>query len=211
MKDRSSIRSGSLAKMILTAMMAAVFCIVGPVSIPIGPVPISLFTLVLFFSVYILGWRYSVLACVLYLVLGLIGLPVFSGFQGGLAKLAGPTGGYLIGYIPMLMLSGPIVDMTENKRRQMSPRATRSKDEKRRARWIFVMQVNHLSFGTLVLYTFGTIWFMVSTGSSVGAALGLCVIPFIPGDLVKIFMAVAFGPVVSQSVRSVGRIMDGKE
>ena len=211
MEDRSSVRSESLIKMILTAVMAAVFCVVAPISIPIGPVPISLMTLVLFLSIYILGWRYAVLACVLYLVVGLVGFPVFSGFQGGLGKLVGPTGGYLIGYLPMLIISGPIVDWTENKRRQLSPRSSRSKEERNQARWIPVMQVVVLSFGSLVLYTFGTIWFVVSTGTPVGAALGLCVIPFIPGDLVKIFMAVALGPVVSQPVRSVGRSMGGRE
>ena len=211
MEDRSSIRSGSLIKMILAAMMAAVFCVVAPISIPIGPVPITFMTLALYLTVYLIGWRYAILACVLYLVVGLVGFPVFSGFQGGLVKIAGPTGGYLIGYLPMLMLSGPIIEWTENKRRQLSPRLSRSSEEKQQARWIPVMQAAALLIGTLVLYTFGTIWFMVSTGTPVGAALELCVIPFIPGDLVKIVMAVALGPVVSQPVRSVGRNMVGRE
>ena len=211
MQREKSISTGSLVKMILTAMMAAVICVVGPISIPIGPVPISLVTLLLYLSIYILGWRHATLACVVYLVLGLIGLPVFSGFQGGLGKLVGPTGGYLIGYIPMLVVSGSIVEWMENRKRQLSPRASRSVEEKRKAFWIPVMQFALLVLGTLVLYAFGTVWFVVSTGTPVGAALGLCVIPFIPGDLVKIFMAVAFGPVASQLVRSVGRSVESRE
>ena len=84
-----------------TALMTAVTCILAPLSVPIGPVPISLTNFVIFLSLYLLNWKKGTLSLLIYLLLGLAGLPVFSGFAGGIAKLAGPTGGYIIGFIPM--------------------------------------------------------------------------------------------------------------
>ena len=75
--------------------MAAVTCILAPLSVPIGPVPISLTNFAIYLSLYLLDWKKGTLSYLIYLLLGLVGLPVFSGFTGGLAKLAGPTGGYI--------------------------------------------------------------------------------------------------------------------
>ena len=83
----------------MTALMAAVTCILAPLSIPIGPVPISFTNLAIYLSLYLLGWKKGTISYLIYLLLGLVGLPVFSGFTGGPAKLAGPTGGYIIGFI----------------------------------------------------------------------------------------------------------------
>ena len=69
------------------------------IPIPVSPVPISLTNLVIMISIYVLGFRDATISYIVYLLLGLVGLPVFSGFTGGLGKLAGPTGGYLIGFI----------------------------------------------------------------------------------------------------------------
>ena len=84
--------------------MTAVTCILGPLAIPIGPVPVSLTPLAVFLSVYILGTKGGTLAYLLYLLIGAVGVPVFSGFTGGLGKLAGPTGGYLVGFILMALI-----------------------------------------------------------------------------------------------------------
>ena len=94
----------------IIALFAAIMCILGPLSIPIGPVPISLTTFAVFLSVYLLGAKKSAISVIIYLLIGLTGLPVFSGFQGGVAKLAGPTGGYIIGYIAAAFLVGLIID-----------------------------------------------------------------------------------------------------
>ena len=77
------------------AMMAAVTCILGPLSVPIGQIPISLTNLVIYFTVFVLGIWAGTGSYGIYLLLGAVGLPVFSGFAGGLGKLLGPTGGYL--------------------------------------------------------------------------------------------------------------------
>ena len=168
--------------LVMTALTAAVFCVVGPISIPIGPVPISLMTLVLYLSVYAVGYRCAVVACVIYLLLGLVGLPVFTGFQGGIGKLAGPTGGYLIGYIPMMVIGGIGIALAQKKKTSSH------------AIFMRVTEAFGLIIATAVLYVFGTAWFVISTGTPVGASLALCVVPFLPGDAVKIVVAVIVGP-----------------
>ena len=85
----------------LIALMAALTCILGPMSIalPFTPVPISFTNLVIYFSIMVIGMKRGTISYLVYLLIGAVGLPVFSGFSGGLAKLAGPTGGYLVGFI----------------------------------------------------------------------------------------------------------------
>ena len=101
-------RSTHTYAMVTTAFMAAVTCILAPLSIPIGPVPISLTNLAIYLSLYLLNWKRGTISYCLYLLIGLAGLPVFSGFSGGIGKLAGPTGGYIIGFIPMVLHAGRI-------------------------------------------------------------------------------------------------------
>ena len=94
--------------MVIIGVMAAVTCILGPLSlaIPVSPVPISLTNLAVYFAVYVLGMKKGTISYLIYLLIGLIGLPVFSAFTGGPAKLFGPTGGYLIGFAFMAAICG---------------------------------------------------------------------------------------------------------
>ena len=87
----------SLTQLIFMALMAAVMCIAGPLAVLIGPVPITLTNLVIYIAVGVLGTAQGTISYCLYLLLGMVGLPVFSGYAGGLGKLAGPTGDYLFG------------------------------------------------------------------------------------------------------------------
>ena len=162
-----------------TALMTAVMCVLSPISIPIGPVPISLATLVVLLSVYILGTKWSIVSVVVYLILGMIGLPVFSGFSGGFAKLAGPTGGYLIGYIFLALISGVIMTFAEKKF-----------SEKKK---IIPLTFVGMLIGTLVLYAFGTVWFILLMDTTFAYALTVCVLPFLPFDIVKIIIAIILG------------------
>ncbi len=186
MKERTATERNNIVVMVEIALMAAVLCVVGPLAVPIGPVPISLQTMVLFISVYILGTRAATISCVLYLLLGLAGLPVFTNYQGGLAKIAGPTGGYLIGYIPMIVTAGLFITLSE-KYKSIYKKKT--------------IQFIGMILATALLYTFGTIWFVISTGTPVGAALGMCVIPFIPGDIVKTAAAIGLGSAIKKLVK----------
>ena len=157
-----------------TALMTAVTCILAPLSVPIGPVPISLTNFVIFLSLYLLGWKKGTLSLLVYLLLGLAGLPIFSGFAGGISKLAGPTGGYIIGFIPII--------------------------DKSHQRWI---QIVAMIIGTAICYAFGTVWFCFQSGYTVAAALAVCVIPFIPADLIKIVIVTIIGPMIRKRLGTV--------
>jgi len=151
------------------ALMAALLCLAGPMTIAIGPIPLSLATFAVYLAGAILGSRRGALAVGLYLVIGIVGVPVFSGFSGGFQKLAGVTGGYLIGYLPCAFLTGLGMEKAAENRRLFLP----------------LMMLT----GTVTLYTIGTFWFMLQTGNSLLPALSLCVVPFLPGDAIKIAAA----------------------
>lgn len=171
--------------MVLMALFAAITCVLAPFSIPIGPVPISITMLVIFISIYVLGWKRGLATYIVYLLIGMAGLPVFSGWEGGLGKLAGPTGGYLIGFIPMILICGLAIE----KGYTMSRGAG------------IAVSAAGMIVGTAVAYTFGTIWFCFSTGTGVAAALAMCVFPFLIGDAVKIAIAAVAGPVIGTQIR----------
>lgn len=168
----------STRDMAMIGLMTAVTCVVAPLAIPIGPVPISLTTLILYFSVYLLGTKQAFISCVIYLLLGMVGLPVFSGFTGGPAKLAGPTGGYLLGYLLMILIAGIFISRSDGKK------------------WI---DLTGMILGTAALYTLGTIWLSAQAGIGLKAALFAGVIPFIPGDVVKILLALFY----ARKIRSI--------
>jgi biotin transport system substrate-specific component len=168
--------------MTLTAVMAALICIAGPLTIAAGPVPLSLATFAVYLAGAILGKKWGTVSVGLYLLIGIIGVPVFSGFSGGFQKLAGVTGGYLAGYLPCAFLSGLGSERAEQAGKK---------------RILPMMMV----LGTAVLYTVGTAWFMIQTGNGLGAALGLCVLPFLPGDAVKIAAAALLAAPVKKAVK----------
>lgn len=163
-----------------TALMTAVICILAPLSIPIGPVPISLTNLAIYFTMYILDTKRGTIAYLIYLLLGLAGLPIFSNFTGGPQKLFGPTGGYLIGFIPMALITGLVVD----------------RFYKKRILCIIVMEAS-----TWICYLFGSAWLMVSMKITFKAALMAGVIPFIIEDFIKMVLAGIFGPVLRDRLR----------
>ena len=171
----------------MAAVMTAVTCVLAPLSIPIGPVPISLTNLVIYFSLYLLGWKLGTVSYLVYILIGMAGVPVFSGFTGGLGKLLGPTGGYIVGFIPMAVMSGWAIERFSR-------------------RWIHILA---MAAGTAVCYAFGTAWLCVSTHIGVSAALDVAVFPFIPFDAAKILSAAAAGPVLCARLRKAGITVPG--
>lgn len=169
----------------LYALMCALMCIFGPISIPIGPIPISLTIFIICLSVYLTGMKGTVISYCLYLLLGAFGLPVFSGYQGGLAKLAGPTGGYLIGFIPLALISGFVFE--------------KSKEN-------MIATVIAMIIGIAVDYTLGTIWFVHLMDCEIGYALSVCVIPFIPVDIGKVIVATILGRLIRKPLVRQGLI-----
>lgn len=167
---------GNVYPLAMTAVMAAVIAVVAPFSIPAwGEVSFTLCTFVLYLSPYILGWKRAAIATLVYILLGMVGMPVFSNFKAGLGVLAGPTGGYILGYIPMVMIGGLIIKAFPKNR---------------------AIHLGGMILATAVLYTLGTAMFCVMMNATLEVALVNCVIPFIPFDLGKMVIATGLGPVL---------------
>lgn len=173
----------SVYPLVMTAVMAAVIAAVAPFALPIGPIPITLGTLVMYLAGYVLGGKRAGVAVLVYVLLGAVGVPVFNGFTGGLGVVAGPTGGYIIGFIPLAFLSGLAVERFPQNR---------------------LLQFVGMVIATAVLYALGTAWFCVQAGKSLTAALSVCVFPFIPGDLAKMAVAMVLGPMVRERLVHAG-------
>ena len=178
----ADIRRRKTYLMTTAALMTAVTCVLAPMSIPIGPVPISFTNLAIYISLYLLGWKWGTVSYLVYMLIGMAGVPVFSGFTGGLGKLAGATGGYIVGFLPMAVIAGLVIDRCRNR----------------------AVQFAGVAAGTAVCYAFGTAWFCVLMDSTPLAALSLCVFPFIPGDLVKMAAAMAVGPLIRRRLVQAG-------
>ncbi|NBI88404.1 biotin transporter BioY [Lachnospiraceae bacterium] len=170
----------TIYQMATISLMTALLCILGPMSIPIGAIPISFTNFMIYLTVYLLGTKLGTLSYLIYLLLGTAGLPVFSAYSGGLAKLAGPTGGYLIGFIFMSIISGIFIKQGKGK---------------------ILPSILGMAIGTAVAYLFGTIWFMIESGSTLMYALTACVFPFLIGDAVKILLASNIGPLIRSALQ----------
>ena len=160
----------TVKEMAITAVMTAIICILGPwaIAIPVSPVPITLCTLGIYFALYVLGMKLGTVSVILYVLLGMAGVPVFTNFSGGIGKLLGPTGGYIIGYVFLALLCGFFIDRFPEK-----------------------LPFHLLGFllGTMVLYLFGTLWLQFQLQMTFMAALTLGVLPYVPGDVAKLIMA----------------------
>ena len=170
--DNQKIRT---KQMVLIALMTAVTCVLGPLSIPLpfSPVPISLTNFAIFLAIFILGMKNGTISFIIYLLLGAVGVPVFSSFRGGLQVLAGPTGGYLIGFIFLALIMGFALDHFDRK---------------------LVPTIIGMIIGMAVGYAFGTVWLAKLLSLSFKEGLMMGVIPYLPGDAAKIIIAAIVGP-----------------
>ncbi len=182
MNDKKRTRSLTIKEITLIGLMTAITCILAPLSIPIpiSVVPISFTNLAIFFTVFILGWKKGTISYLVYLLIGLAGVPVFSGFGAGIGKLFGPTGGYLFGFILMAMMAGFMIERFPGKR---------------------LMHLIGLVSGQAVAYVLGTIWLSFQLNLSLKEGLFMAVIPYLPGDALKIAAAVLVGPVLRNNLR----------
>lgn len=172
-------------KIALIGLMTAVICLLGPVSFPLpfSPVPISLGVLGILLAVYLLGMKWGTISCLAYLLLGLAGMPVFTGFSGGVGKVLGPTGGYLIGYIFLCLIAGFFIHCWP-------------------AKW--PLHLTGMVIGTAAMYLFGTLWLGYLLKCSFIEALWMGVIPYIPADLTKIAFTLALGIPVRKQLKKAG-------
>ena len=170
--DNQKIRT---KQMVLIALMTAVTCVLGPLSIPLpfSPVPISLTNFAIFLAIFVLGMKSGTISFIIYLLLGAIGVPVFSSFRGGLQVLAGPTGGYLIGFIFLALIMGFALDHFDRK---------------------LVPTIIGMIIGMAVCYAFGTVWLAKLLSLSFKEGLMMGVIPYLAGEAAKIIIAARVGP-----------------
>lgn len=162
-------------QMVLIALMTAVTCVLGPLSIPLpfSPVPISLTNFAIFLAIFVLGMKSGTISFIIYLLLGAVGVPVFSSFRGGFQVLAGPTGGYLIGFIFLALIMGFALDHFDRK---------------------LLPTIIGMIIGMVVCYAFGTVWLAKLLSLSFKEGLMMGVIPYLPGDAAKIIIAAIVGP-----------------
>ena len=170
--DNQKIRT---KQMVLIALMTTVTCVLGPLSIPLpfSPVPISLTNFAIFLAIFVLGMKSGTISFIIYLLLGAVGVPVFSSFRGGFQVLAGPTGGYLIGFIFLALIMGFALDHFDRK---------------------LVPTIIGMIIGMAVCYAFGTVWLAKLLSLSFKEGLMMGVIPYLPGDAAKIIIAAIVGP-----------------
>ena len=171
-KSKTKIITADIA---LIAMFTALTAVCSWVSIPVGEVPVTLQTFAIFMTVGILGTKRGVISVLVYILLGAAGVPVFAGFSGGVGSLIGTTGGYIIGFIFSAALAGVIIDKFGSK---------------------LYVKIAAMLAGLVVCYAFGTAWFIIfytrsvgAIGIGIGAALMMCVVPFIIPDVLKIVAA----------------------
>jgi len=175
----------TVREMVFTALFTSVLCAVAPFSIEIGPIPLSFATLIIYIAAGSLGWKCATICVLLYVTLGAIGIPVFSRFEGGFHKIAGMTGGFIIGYIPCVLATGAIFEAFRKK---------------------LAAYVVGMVIGTVLLYTCGTVWFILQTGSTLATSLLLCVTPFLPGDTLKIVVASIVAPMLRNALANTTRV-----
>jgi biotin transport system substrate-specific component len=169
--------------MVLASLMAALTAVGAYIYVPIGPVPIVLSTLFIFLSRLLLGSRWGAISICLYLFVGAIGFPVFSGGRGGIAHFYGPTGGYLLGYLLAAWLIGFISE---------------------RSRGLLFLEILGVTTGSLVIYGLGVPWLKIVTQMSWSKALLVGMVPFLVGDAVKasaaLILARAVRPILNRQM-----------
>ncbi len=182
MNSKNDTVKGTASSLTRCGLCVALLAVASSISIPLGPVPFTLQTLVLAMFPAALGGRDAVATVGVYLLLGALGLPVFSGFSGGIAVLIGPTGGYLWGFFVGMVLAACIAHM------RRIPQAARD-----------VLAPTVL---LLVSYALGTVQLMLVMHLDPPEALALAVLPFVIPDIVKLAIGIQLGRIVRRAMHS---------
>jgi len=157
-----------LRLLVLASLMAALMAAGAYIAVPIGPVPIVLQNFFVLLAGLMLGPTWGLASVLVYLFLGAVGLPVFAGGAGGAAHFAGPTGGYLLGYLPAVVVTGAL---------------SRGAGSALAYAWAATL-------GALVVYAAGVPWLAVAAHLTPARAVAVGLLPFLPGDALKVALAV---------------------
>lgn len=177
------MKKTNFEKTVFAALGAALIAVCAWITVP-GPVPFTMQSFAIFFLLFLLGGKPGTVSVLIYILLGAAGVPVFSGFKGGIGVLLGPTGGYIAGFILSALLYWLITGL--------------SVDPKKPG-------ITAALAGLAVCYLCGTVWFVFVTSKAnpamnFTAALSLCVLPFVPFDILKIFLAKLLAARISKAV-----------
>ena len=164
--------------MALTAMMTAVLAILSPISIPTTPVPITLGLFAVFLTSATLTPLLASSSVCIYILLGMVGLPVFSNYMGGPQVIVGPTGGYIIGYFAVTFILSNVCRRTEN----------------------YPLRLTAALLSLMILYLFGTLWYVAISGVSFWYGLSVCVAPFVGIDIAKAAVALVLADLLSRRI-----------
>ena len=168
--------------MAYASLLAALTAVGAYIAVPIGAVPIVLQSLFILLSGLLLGSTWGVAGVGIYLLAGALGLPVFAGGAGGIGRFLGPTGGYLLGFLPAVYVIGLI---SEQKKQST------------------LIDITAMLCGTIIIYACGVSWLKVLTGMDLKKAVAVGMIPFLIGDALKIaaavFIARSVRPVIGRS------------
>ncbi|MBQ8525111.1 MAG: biotin transporter BioY [Clostridia bacterium] len=160
--------------MIECSLFTALLCIFCPLAVPVGTVPVTLAVFAVLLAAVVLGSKKAAVAVGVYILLGLVGLPVFSYGKSGFPVIFGPTGGYLWSYFLMALIAGFFSVGS-------------------RAKHKFAFSLIGCFLAVDVCYLCGTVQFVLLTHTGVYEALAVCVLPFIVVDIIKCFCAVLLG------------------
>jgi len=163
--------------LVVTAFGAAIIAVLAQITIPLPLIPITGQTLAIGLIVTILGLKYGTLSVLVYCLLGAIGLPVFTGMSGGISIILGPTGGYIIGFIPAAIFMGWYLN---------------------KLGYTYLHGLIANVTGMMLILVFGTLWLKVAADLSFLAAFFSGAAPFIPLELIKGGIAAWVGIVVRQ-------------
>ncbi len=183
-KARSHSSKNRIKSIVLVSLFTAMIAVCSFVSVP-SAVPFTLQTLGIFTALTVLGGKRGTICIALYIFIGLTGVPVFSGFSGGLGHLSGATGGFILGFIPSGLCYWIITKILGNKT---------------------AVKVTGLVTGLLTCYVFGTLWYTAFylkafNPSDFLTTLKVCVLPFIIPDTVKLCIAIIIDRKIPQSIR----------
>lgn len=167
--------------LVLTALFAALLAVLSQIQLTIGPVPFNLAVFGAYLTGMLLQPVWAAASVAVYMLMGLVGIPVFAGFAGGPAVLFGKTGGYVMGYLFIALFTAVAV-----RRKNMA------------------CTVLGMLLGLAVCYALGTAWFMLITGTGLVQSLAWCVFPFVIPDVVKGVCAYVLGRVLHVRLEQAG-------
>ena len=181
----SDKRFFSVRSTVFCALFAAVLCVVSPFTLPVGPVPLSLCNFALMVTACILGGVRGAVSAAVFVAAGALGLPVFGGGMGGFGHILGPTGGFILSYIPSAAVAGCFATLGRS-----------------RKKYGFYITLLGCFLSVVLGYIMGEAWYAFVAGVPIsGKLLGICVLPFLPFDAIKCVGAVLISQLICSRLR----------